>query len=350
VFINDKFDEMIPRWLKFIKGVVDSDDLPLNVGREILQKSKVLNIIRKRLIKKSLDMINEIAKDEDESKYILFWNNFGKYMKVGVVEDDLHRFEIAPLLRFFSSSSEEEYRSLEEYEAGMKEGQKSIYYITADSKAKASKSPILEKVTSKGYEVLYMVEPLDEICVQSLARFRDYDLVDITKEGLDFGEDADKEESQKAVEKLNEDFKPVLEYMETLLGGKIKKATMTTLLKSSPAALVQGEYGMSPSMQKYMKAQSVALGDSSMSMGNMNQAVLELNPDNPIVKDLQRMVEMEQDEKENFGMLIYDVAAMTSGYEIEDTGDFAQRVMKLMNSKAVADGADDEVKDAEIVE
>lgn len=271
-------------------------------------------------------------------------------MKVGVVEDDLHRFEIAPLLRFFSSSSEEEYRSLEEYEAGMKEGQKSIYYITADSKAKASKSPILEKVTSKGYEVLYMVEPLDEICVQSLARFRDYDLVDITKEGLDFGEDADKEESQKAVEKLNEDFKPVLEYMETLLGGKIKKATMTTLLKSSPAALVQGEYGMSPSMQKYMKAQSVALGDSSMSMGNMNQAVLELNPDNPIVKDLQRMVEMEQDEKENFGMLIYDVAAMTSGYEIEDTGDFAQRVMKLMNSKAVADGADDEVKDAEIVE
>eukprot|EP00586_Coscinodiscus_wailesii_P001353 CAMPEP_0172477826 /NCGR_PEP_ID=MMETSP1066-20121228/1307_1 /TAXON_ID=671091 /ORGANISM="Coscinodiscus wailesii, Strain CCMP2513" /LENGTH=750 /DNA_ID=CAMNT_0013236761 /DNA_START=107 /DNA_END=2359 /DNA_ORIENTATION=+ len=350
VFINDKFDEMIPRWLKFIKGVVDSDDLPLNVGREILQKSKVLNIIRKRLIKKSLDMINEITKDEDESKYIMFWNNFGKYLKVGVVEDDLHRFEIAPLLRFFSSSSEEEYRSLEDYEGDMKEGQKSIYYITADSKAKASKSPILEKVTSKGYEVLYMVEPLDEICVQSLARFRDYDLVDITKEGLDIGEDEEKEESKKTVEKLNEEFKPVLEYMETLLGGKIKKATMTTLLKSSPAALVQGEYGMSPSMQKYMKAQSVALGDSSMPMGNMNQAVLELNPENPIVKDLQRMVEMEQNEKENFGMLIYDVAAMTSGYEIEDTGDFATRVMKLMNSEAVADEADDEVKDAEIVE
>jgi len=348
VFINDQFDEMMPRWLKFIKGVVDSDDLPLNVGREILQKSKVLNIIRKRLIKKSLNMIEDIAKDEDPSKYITFWNNFGKYMKVGVVEDDLNKFELAPLLRFFTSSSDEEYRSLEDYESDMPEGQKAIYYLTADSKEKAAKSPILEKATKKGYEVLYMVEPLDEICIQSLERFREFSLVDITKEGLDFGEDEMDSEEKKNVEKLNDEFKPVLEYLEVLLAEKVKKVTMTTMLKSSPGALIQGEYGMSPSMQKYMKTQSVAMGDSSSPMGNMNQAVLELNPDNVIVKDLQRMVDQNEKEKENFGKLIYDVAAMTSGYEVEDTGDFAQRVMKLMNPNAVMDEEVEEVKDAEI--
>jgi len=269
-------------------------------------------------------------------------------MKVGVVEDDLNKFEIAPLLRFFTSSSDEEYRSLVDYEADMAEGQKAIYYITADSKEKAAKSPLLEKATKRGFEVLFMVEPLDEICIQSLERFREHDLVDITKDGLNFGDEEDKED-EKNVEKLNADFKPVLEYMEGLLAEKVKKVTMTTMLKSSPAALVQGEYGMSPSMQKYMKTQAVAMGQTDSPMGNMNQAVLELNPDNVIVKDLQRMVDQNERDAENFAKLIYDVAAMTSGYEVEDTGDFAQRVMKLMNSESVMDEAAEEVKDAEIL-
>ena len=153
VFINDEFDDIVPRWLKFVKGVVDSQDLPLNVSREILQKSKVLSIINKRLVRKSLDMIREIRDDENESKYVMFWNNFGKYLKVGVIEDRRNKDDIMPLLRFFSSKTEgEEYTSLNQYVEGMKDGPKQIYCVTADGKEKAKLAPVAEKVHARRYE------------------------------------------------------------------------------------------------------------------------------------------------------------------------------------------------------
>merc|ERR1712157_69290 len=185
VFINDKFDDIMPRWLKFIRGVVDSDDLPLNVSREILQKSKVLSIINKRLVRKSLDMFRELAEDEDDTKYIQFWNNFGKYMKVGVIEDEKHRDEIVPLVRFFSSRSGEEYTSFDAYVEGMAEGQKSIYYVTGDGRKNTMMQPAIEKLTSRGFEVLLMTEPLDEITIESIRSYKEFDVVDATKEGLD---------------------------------------------------------------------------------------------------------------------------------------------------------------------
>jgi len=349
VFINDKFEDIIPRWLKFIRGVVDSQDLPLNVSREILQRSKALTVIRKRLVRKSLEMIREIAEDEDESKYIMFWNNFGKYLKVGVIEDEANKKEIAPLLRFYSSISGEEYRSFDDYVSDMKPNQKSIYYLTADSQASAAKSPVLEKVSSKGFEVLFMTEPLDEITIQNLESYKEFKIQDITKEGIDVFDDDDdeseddaesakkKEEKKAKQEKLNEDFQATTEFLEALLQGKINKAQVTTLLTSSPAALVQGAYGMSPTMQKYMKAQTVATSGAMPGGDNYNQAILEINPDNVIIQDLQRMVAEDDPAKENFGMLLYDVAAMSSGYDLEDTSDFSKRVMRLMNPKAVQD-------------
>lgn len=343
VFINDKFDELMPRWLKFVKGVVDSDDLPLNVGREILQKSKVLNVINKRLVRKSLDMIRDIEKDEDETKYIMFWNNFGKYMKVGIVEDDKYKEDLAPLVRFFSANSGDEYTSLDQYIESMPEGQKSIYYVTGDGKEKAALSPVIEKFTSRGYDVLLMVEPLDEITAQSLEKYKDFKIVDATKEGLDLEDD---EESKKKKEELNEEYKDLREYLEATLAGKVQKVVVTSLLTESPSALVQGAYGMSPTMQKYMKAQSVAMGDGNVpGMESMNQAVLEVNPNHPILQDLDRMVktDKESEETETFANLIYDVASMTSGYEVKDISDFAKRVMSLMT------GRDEGVKDAEIV-
>jgi len=368
VFINDKFDGIIPRWLKFIRGVVDSNDLPLNVGREILQRTKALTVIRKRLVRKSLDMIREIERDEDESKYIMFWNNFGKYMKVGIIEDEANKKDIAPLLRFYSSTSAEEYRSFDEYITDIKPNQKSIYYLTADSQASAAKSPVLEKLSKKGFEVLFMVEPLDEITIQNLETYKDYKIQDITKEGIDVfdeeeedSEDGEEKEEKKAKqEKLTEDFKATTEFLEALLQGKINKAQVTSLLVSSPAALVQGAYGMSPTMQRYMKAQTVATTGSSQFPGsdNNNQAILEINPDNVIVQDLQRMIAEDDPEKENFGMLLYDVAAMSSGYDLEDVNDFSKRVMKMMNPKAVPDDEiaineeeddeDEEIKDVEV--
>lgn len=353
VFINDKFEDIVPRWLKFVRGVVDSQDLPLNVSREILQKSKVLSIINKRLVRKSLDMIREIESDEDDSKYIMFWNNFGKYLKVGVIEDQRNKEDIIPLLRFFSSKSGEEYTSLAQYVEGMKENQKQIYYVTADGKAKAQRSPAAEKVQSRGYEVLYLTEPLDEIMIESVTKYKEFNLVDVSKEGLNL-DDEDREERKKKEEELNEDHKAVKEYLETVLAGKVQKVKMTDLLSESPAALVQSAYGMSPTMQRYMKAQNVASGgsDSGM-MGSFNQAVLEVNPKHPIMRDLERMIESEgrdSDMAKNFAVLLYDVAALTSGYEIEDSSDFAGRILSIMTSKAKSDVMDAEVEMADVVQ
>lgn len=239
VFINDQFDEIMPRWLKFVKGVVDSDDLPLNVSREILQKSKVLSIINKRLVRKSLDMFRDLAEDEDASKYILFWNNFGKYLKVGVIEDDANKKDLVPLLRFYSSKSDEEYTSFDKYIQGMPEDQKSIYYITGEGRKNAMQQPLIEKLTSRGYEVLLMTEPLDEITIEAIRDYKDFNIVDATKEGLDLEDD---EETKKEKEELNEQYSDICEYLEVELNGVVQKVTVSTLLTDSPAALVQGEY------------------------------------------------------------------------------------------------------------
>jgi heat shock protein beta len=312
-----------------------------------LQKSKVLSIINKRLVRKSLDMIQSIASDEDESQYIMFWNNFGKYLKVGVIEDQRNKDDIIPLLRFFSSKSVDEYTSFDQYVEGMKEGQKSIYYVTADGKEKAKMSPAAEKVRSRGFEVLYLTEPLDEIMIESVTSYKDFKLVDVSKEGLNL-DDEDKEERKKKDDELNETYKSVKDYLEGALAGKVQKVKMTDLLSESPAALVQSAYGMSPTMQRYMKAQNVASGGSdSGTMGNFNQAVLEVNPSHPIVQDLERMIRAEGEESsgaKNFAVLLYDVAALTSGYEIEDSGDFAQRILTMMTSKAKSDVQDAEVE------
>jgi heat shock protein beta len=342
VFINDKFDDIMPRWLKFIKGVVDSDDLPLNVSREILQKSKVLSIINKRLVRKSIDMFKDIAADEDPSKYIMFWNNFGKYLKVGVIDDEKNKDELVPLLRFFSSKSGEEYTSFDKYVEGMPEGQKSIYYVTGEGRKNAMLQPVIEKFASRGYEVLLMTEPLDEITIENVRKYKDFNVVDATKEGLDLEED---EESKKEAEKLNEKYAQVIEYLEVELEGKVQKVKVSKLLTNSPAALVQGAYGVSPTMQRYMKAQSVASGGTG-NLGSMNQAVLEINPNHPIVIDLERMIQKDKDspETKTFAMLMYDIASLTGGYEISDTGDFAKRVMAMMTTKAKDDVAKDDTE------
>jgi len=335
VFINDKFEDIMPRWLKFIRGVVDSDDLPLNVSREILQKSKVLNIINKRLVRKSLDMIRDLASDEDSSKYAQFWNNFGKYLKVGIIEDEKNRDEIIPLVRFYSSKSGEEYTSFDRYVEGMAENQKSIYYVTGEGRKNTMMQPVIEKLTSRGYEVFLMTEPLDEITVESIRTYKDFNVVDATKEGLDLEDDS--EEGKKEQEELDATYAETREYLEAELGGKVQKVTVSTLLTDSPAALVQGAYGVSPTMQRYMKAQSVASGGDGSTLSAMNQAVLEINPKHPIVKDLIQRIkgEKESDNTKNYAMLMYDVACMSSGYDVEDSANFATRIMTMMSSGSV---------------
>jgi len=342
VFINDKFDELLPRWLKFVKGVVDSDDLPLNVSREILQKSKVLSIINKRLVRKSLDMIRDISEAEDGS-YTAFWNNFGKYLKVGIIEDDRNREELASYLRFFSVNSDEEYNSFDEYIEKMPEDQKAIYFVTGEGKEKAAMSPVIEKLKSRGYDVLFATEPLDEIMFESLSSYKDVDIKDAGKDALGLDDD---EESKKKSEELNREYVDVISYLETALSGKVEKVAVSDLLTDSPAVLVQGAYGMSPSMQRYMRAQAVASGAEVGDLDSMNKVCMEINPKHPIVKDLQNMVKGDKEDTatRDYAMLLFDVAGLTSGYEVDDMSGFAKRVMGLMSSEAA-----DEVSDAEIV-
>lgn len=285
-------------------------------------------------------MFRDLAEDEDSSKYVMFWNNFGKYLKVGVIEDDNVKKELLPLLRFYSSKSGEEFTSFDQYVEGMPEGQKSIYYVTAEGRKNAMIQPVVEKLTSRGFEVLLMTEPLDEITIEAVQEYKDFKVLDATKEGLDL-EDED-EDKKKEKEELNEKYSDICQFLEVELDGKVQKVTVSTLLTDSPAALVQGAYGVSPTMQRYMKAQSVASGGDG-NLGEMNQAILEINPKHPIVQDLGKMVDADKDSEEtkNFALLMYDVASMTSGYEVSDAGNFAKRVMSLMTTKAKEDGVEE---------
>ena len=247
-----------------------------------------------------------------------------------------------PLLRFVSSKSGDDLTSFDQYIEGMPEEQKSIYYVTGEGQKSAMMQPVVEKLTSRGYEVLLMTEPLDEIVIEAVESYKDLKLVDASKEGLDI-EDGD-EEKKKEKEELNEKFADIREFLEVELEGKVQKVTVSTLLTDSPAALVQGAYGVSPTMQRFMKAQAVERGADPRNVGLTNQAILEINPKHPIVQDLEKMVSKDKDSEEtkNFAMLMYDIASMTSGYEVSDTNDFAQRVMALMTTKAKQDGVQNE--------
>merc|ERR1719450_1645591 len=197
VFINDKFEDLIPRWLTFARGVIDSEDLPLNVGREILQKSRTLKIIRKRVVRKMLDTIDTLRAEEPE-KYESFWNSYGKYFKVGLVEDLDYKEELKRFVRFFSSKSGDKLTTIGEYITRMKEGQDKICFVTGEGKKNAEIAPAMEKMKQKGYEVLFMVDPLDEICSQSIVDFEGKKLVDINKAGLDLEQtDDEKKEAEE---------------------------------------------------------------------------------------------------------------------------------------------------------
>jgi heat shock protein beta len=271
----------------------------------------------------------------------MFWNNFGKYLKVGIIEDPQNKKEISEYLRFFSASSDDEYTSLKDYVEKMPENQKAIYYVTGEGKERAAMSPIAEKLKSKGFDVLYATEPLDEIMFESLTSYGDYDIKDAGKDTLKL--DDDDEEAAKKKEELNRENVDVINYLETILAGEVEKVTVSELLTDSPAALVQGAYGMSPSMQRYMKAQTVASGQELSGMDSMNKACMEINPNHPIVKDLARMVKDDRSAQgaEDFARLLFDVAGMTSGYDIEDMGGFAKRVMGLMSPDAVVEKTED---------
>jgi len=254
VFISDNFEsELLPRWLSFLKGMVDSEDLPLNVSRELLQKSRVLSIISKRLVRKAIDMFTDLKKDEE--KWATFTTNFGRYIKVGVIEDQDNKDKLLELAAFSSSASEQS-TSLPDYVSRMPTEQKQIYYLSGASKAAAASSPVLERLKKKGFEVLFALDQIDEIALQGVGKYKDFDVVDAAKENADLGEVSDEEKAEADAAK--EAYKATTEYLKSVLGSRVDKVKVSARLEESPSALVQPQWGMSPQMQRFMRAQAAA--------------------------------------------------------------------------------------------
>jgi heat shock protein beta len=330
VFISDQFsEELIPRWLQFMKGLVDSDDLPLNVSREILQKSRILTINRKRLVKKIIAMISSLK--SDETKWDTFNQNFGKYVKVGLIEDKENKDDILKLAAFPTSASDKP-TTFGDYISRMKEGQKQIYYVSGASRSIALSSPALENLQKKGYEVLISLDQIDEVALQNVGKVQEFEVVDAAKENAKVEET---EEEKADIEKAKMDFNATTGFLKEVLGEKVDKVEVSSRLESSPCALVQPQWGMSPAMQRFMKAQAM---NEKMGAGTASPANLEINANHEVIKKMQSMVAADGDKASekatNYAKLVYDIAAVSSGWELKDPADFSKRVAALMEGGA----------------
>jgi molecular chaperone HtpG len=325
VFIMDDCEELIPEYLGFMRGVIDSDDLPLNISRESLQQNKILKAIKKSVTKKCMELFTQIAENAEDFKK--FYEQFGKNLKLGIHEDTTNRQKLAELLRYHSSKSGEEMVSFKEYIARMKEGQKYIYYITGESRQHVANSPFLEKLKNKDIEVLYMTDPIDEYAIQQLKEFDGKTLKCCTKEGLDLEET---EEEKKTAEELKQQYDAVCKKVKEILDTKVEKVMVGERLEDSPCVLVTSEYGWTANMERIMKAQ--ALRDNSMTSYMVSKKTMEVNPKHGIVKELKNLVDKDSSNStiKDIVWLLYDTALLSSGFSIDDPNTFAKRMHKML--------------------
>lgn len=334
VFIMDDCEDLMPDYLNFIRGVVDSDDLPLNISREVLQTNKILHVIKKNLVKRCLQMFETIA--EDKEKFKTFYEQFSKSIKYGIHEDSANRERLAKLLRFHSTKSGDDMVSLEEYVEHMKENQPGIYYITGESLDAVRNAPFLEKLKKKGYEVLFMVDAIDEYAMQQLREFKEKKMICVTKENLNLEDD---EEEKKKLEEEKKEFDELCVLVKEVLGDKVEKVVVSNRLADSPCCLVTSEYGWSASMERIMRAQ--ALRNDSFGMMSAKKT-MEINPDNSIIKSLRDRVKENRNDAtvKDLVWLLYDTALLTSGFSLDQPVAFANRIHKLI--KLGLSGEDDE--------
>jgi len=353
VFISDEFDELLPKYLSFIKGIVDSDTLPLNVSRETLQQHTSLKTIKKKLVRKALDMIRKLAEEgndsedddnenEDEEakvvaneKYEKFWKSFGKAIKLGIIEDASNRTRLAKLLRFYTSQSPDKLVSLEQYVERMKEGQKSIYYVAGESQEALEKSPFLEKLLLKGFEVIYFTDPIDEYTMQNLTEFDEFKFSNASKEDMKFG-DADEGE-KKQFKKTKEHFKPFTKWWKDALltsyPDSIENVKISNRLSTTPCVVVTSKYGWSANMERIMRAQ--ALSDDSRAQYMKGKKTLEINYKHPLVAALKEKYEAdgEDETSKNLAVVMFETALIESGFVIDDSKSMASRVFDLLKDK-----------------
>jgi len=326
VFITDEFDDLMPKYLSFVKGVVDSDDLPLNVSRETLQQHKLLKVIKKKLVRKTLEMLKKLSKED----YAAFWKEFGTSVKLGLIEDYSNRTRLAKLLRFSSSNSKEDLTSLEEYVERMKSSQESIYFVAGSSREELEKSPFVERLLKKNYEVLYLTEPVDEYTIQNLPEFDSKKFQNVAKEGLDMDES---DEQKEEIEELTKNFEPLTNWLGENLKDDIEKAVVSKRLVDTPCALVASSYGWSGNMERIMNSQAYAKAkDPSTNFYATQKKTLEINVYHPLIAELKKKVAADPEDKtaKDLARVMYETATLRSGYNIKDSLDFAQRVERML--------------------
>ena len=339
VFIMDDCEDLIPEYLNFVKGIVDSDDLPLNISRETLQQNKIMKVIKKTLVKKCLEMFNEITENEED--YKKFYEQFGKNLKLGIHEDTTNRTKIADLLRFHTSKSGDDMVSLKAYVSRMKEGQDELFYITGESRTSVANSPFIEGLKKKGYEVIYMCDPIDEYAVQQLKEYDGKKLKCVTKEGLDI--DTEEEKKQKEEEKTQ--FENLCKLIKDVLGDKVEKVQVGSRITESPCVLVTGEYGWTAYMEKIMKAQ--ALRDSSMSSYMVSKKTMEINPRHAIISELKKKSDADKSDKtvKDLIWLLFETSLLTSGFNLDEPNVFSGRIHRMIKLGLSIDEEDVEMED-----
>ncbi|EPZ36467.1 heat shock protein Hsp90 [Rozella allomycis CSF55] len=342
VFITEDLGEFLPKWLTFITGVVDCDEMPLNVSRETLQQNKILKMMKNKIIQKVLDYLNRL-KDEDEEKYESFYKEYSSLIKVGVMESKNYQEKLLKLIKFSSSfkkekkdqnsESEKEISgskskmvTLEDYVKRMKKGQKSIFYLAADSIKEAKKSPLIEKVVGRGYEVLYFIDYLDEFLVQNTRSFQGFEFVSVAKEGLEFGDED--EEEKKEIESLSEKFKPLIEKIQEKFKDEIEKVVISSRLVKSPSALVSQKFGISPQMQKIQEA--LYKNNPLNEFYAKQKKIFEINPSHPLIVTLLDKLSSDESIVDQMLHLLYETTSLRSGYKINDEPGFAKRIEKMM--------------------